>query len=213
MLSQPLTSLRGSVEVALMGELDQCECRQVLELVLQDSHRMAETLQTLREVLEIEGPGENAEPVSWTQSVEKSLGEFASVHKNRDLQLISNVTDEVWVKASPDGLSTATRKLIGWVIKEKRGRQVVRVGLSVSGGTARLSVCDESFLADAILTPNESQKPFSPETEESRDLDLWIVRRTIERQGGSLEINEVSEVRRCYQLFLPLAELKVGRQP
>ena len=34
-LSQPLTTLLGSIEVALSGEMDESECRKVLELSLQ----------------------------------------------------------------------------------------------------------------------------------------------------------------------------------
>lgn len=72
-LSQPLTSLQGSVEVALMGNSNESECCQILELVLQESRRMAEILEVLRELLEIEGSGEELQAVSWTQSLEGSL--------------------------------------------------------------------------------------------------------------------------------------------
>ncbi len=140
-LSQPLTSLCGSVEVALMGELDEAACRQVLESVLYESRRMADALETLRDLLELEGSSEGAQPVSWTQQVEKSLQEAASAAENHHAQLVSNLKDEVWVEASPEQLDTATRKLIGRAIGEGSGKHVVRVGLSVRGETACLSVC------------------------------------------------------------------------
>lgn len=63
-LSQPLTSLRGSLEVALMDEMDEKECRKVLEQSLEETYRVAEVLETLREVLEAEDPGDDFQPVS-----------------------------------------------------------------------------------------------------------------------------------------------------
>lgn len=140
-LSQPLTSLCGTVEVALMGELNQAECRQALELVLHESRRMADALETLRDLVEHEGSSEAIQLVSWTQQVEKSLWEAASAPENHHAQLISNLSDGVWVEANPEQLGTATRKLIGRAIEEGSGKHVVRVELSVCGETARLSAC------------------------------------------------------------------------
>jgi signal transduction histidine kinase len=209
-LSQPLTSLRGSAEVALMGELNECECRRVLALVLRESHRMAEALETLRDLLEMEGSCEVARPVSWTEVVEKFLQEAASGHKNCGSQLVSNVIDKVWVKAIPEQLDTATRRLIGGVIKAGRGKQVVRVGLLVRGETACLSVCAESLLPDAEPTSKKDRTHIASETWGAGVFDWWIVRRAIERQGGSLKTKDVSETCRCFKLSLPLAPSEVS---
>jgi hypothetical protein len=201
-----LTSLRGSVEVALLGEMNESECRRVLDLVLQESHRTAEALETLRDLLEIEGSSEEAQPVSWTKSVEKSLEEAASADKIHCPQLVRNVMDEVWVRAGPEQLDAATRRFIGGVIKARRERQVVRIGLSAHGETACLSIYTEALPPDAEPSPQRGRKYLAPETRGSGEIDWWIARRAIERQGGSLKINDVSETCRCYQLYLPLAD-------
>ncbi len=203
-LSQPLTSLQGTVEVALMGELDESECRRVLEISLQESHRMAEILQTLRDVLEMEGASEQVQPVSWTRTVEKLLQDAASVDKDSCPRFVSEVK-EVWVKASPQHLDTATARLIGGAIRAARSRREVRVSLSVGGKTACLSVCEEDSPSEAGAVAGRSPSAFIQESSVLEGLDKWVVRWAIERQGGWLKISQVSECCRCYQLNLPLA--------
>jgi signal transduction histidine kinase len=201
-LSQPLTSLRGSVEVALMGELGVSECRQVLELALQESHRMADALDTLRGVLEMEGSGEQVQPVSWTRRVEELLEQAASVDRDCGLQLVSDVQEGVWVKASPQHLDGATARLIAGAIRAARGNRLVRISLSAGAETACLSVCEEVTSLDAEA--GVSGPPKTVETPVLGGLDQWVVRRAIERQGGGLKITQDSETC-CYQLSLPLA--------
>ncbi len=209
-LSQPLTSLRGSIEVALMGELDETECRRVLELSLQESCRMAETLETLRDILEMEGAGEQVQPVSWTRSVEKLLEQAASVDKDRCPRLVSEVK-EVWVNASPQHLDIATARLIGGAIRAARSRREVRVSLSIRGETACLSVCEEGAPSEADAVAGRFPSTFIQEGSVLEGLDKWVVRRAIERQGGRLKVSQVSETCRCYQLYLPLAASEIVR--
>jgi signal transduction histidine kinase len=191
-LSQPLTSVRGSVEVALMGELDLAECRRVLELTLQESHRMANALETLREVLEMEGSSELAHPVSWTRRVEELLEQAAPGGRERGVQLVSDVKEDIWVKASPQRLDAATARLIAGAIRVARGNRLVRIRLSAGAQTACLSVCEE------VPSPDSLEPPVLGA------LDQWVVRRAVERQGGGLKICQNSETC-CYQLSLPLA--------
>ena len=46
-LSQPLTSLQGTVEVALMGEMDVKEYRRILEISFEETKRVEETAEVL----------------------------------------------------------------------------------------------------------------------------------------------------------------------
>jgi len=207
-LSQPLTSLRGSVEVALMGELDEADCRRILELSLQESHRMAGILETLRAVLEMEGGGVQVQPVSWTRSIEKLLEQAALVDKDRCPRLVSEVED-VWVKASPQHLDMVTARLIGGAIRAARSRREVRVSLSVRGETACLSVCEEDAPSEADDVAGRFPSAFTQESSVLGGPDKWIVRRAIERQNGWLKVSQVSETCRCYQLNLPLATSEI----
>jgi signal transduction histidine kinase len=187
-LSQPLTSLRGSVEVALIGEVDESEFRQVLETLLKESHRMAEILEALRDILELEGAGDQVQPVSWTRTIKKLLKESPLVDGNEGLQLVSNVKEEIWVEAHPQHLETATARLIGRAIKAARGDRKVQISLSAFAEIACLSVCEGC------------QPPFPSDLLESADLDEWVVCRAVDRQGGLFKIGGASGARQCCHL-------------
>lgn len=211
--SQPLTSLCGSVEVALMGELNQSECRQTLELALQESHRMAEVLTALRDVLEMEGCSEETSSVSWTQSVEGLLKEPSFANDKKGLTLVSDLQEEVWVEASPKQLEKATLRFFGRAIKAARGKSRIQIGLSVDGETACLSVYEEGPPAMAEPCESGSPSPFATELTEPAGLDDWIIRHAIERLGGGYRVIPMSETGLCYQLNLPVAPARVGHQP
>ena len=203
-LSQPLTSLRGSVEVALMGELDIAECRQIMELTLQESHRMAKALETLREVLEVEGSSEQAHLVSWTRRVEELLEQAAPGCGECGIQLVSDVKEDIWVKASPERLDAATVRLIAGAIRVARGNRLVRIHLSAGTQTACLSVSEEVPTPDAQTGVGGASPPEAVEPPVLGPLDQWVVRRAVECQGGGLKVSQDSETC-CYQLSLPLA--------
>ncbi len=202
-LSQPLTSLRGSIEVALMGESDKAEYRRVLTLSLHESGRIAETLEIFRDVLDIEAPAEDIQRVSWTQSVEQLLEEAALADKNRPSQVAITLKGGVWVTASPHHLAAATGRLINSAVKAARRKHKVRIELSATEDTACLAVIDEGSHPAVESTAN-FQRDSEPETPLLARIDEWLIQRAIERQGGRLELRNISETCHCYQLNLPL---------
>ena len=202
-LSQPLTSLRGSIEVALMGEPDEAEFRQVLTLSLHESQRLADTLEILRDALDVEGPVKGRHRVSWTQCVEQLLGEVELVGRNSPPQLGSNVKSGILVMASPQHLNVATRRLINAAVEAARCNCKVCIELSAAQDAACLSIFEESPLLSAESTGN-FQTAFGPETPLLAEIDKWIVQRAAERLGGRLELRNVSETCHCYRLNLPL---------
>lgn len=123
------------------------------------------------------------------------------------------MTDEVWVKACPEHLDSATRRLILGLARAGHGERAIRVELSVRGKTACLSMCVERLLREAEFVPIRDLTCFVPETSRPGDLDRWFVRRAMERQQGSLRIRDVSATCRCYELSLPLASPKMACRP
>lgn len=204
-LSQPLTTLRGSVEVALMGELDESECRSVLELSLQESHRMAEILETLRNVLELEGPSEHPQPILWTENVERWLAEATSVNKNGARQPVSKIDPDIWVQASFHPLDLATERLLSGAMRAARENHVVRIDLSGHGEMACLSVKCAGIFDTASAGVYGMPLPLIPELLQPGGLDEWIIRRAVERQGGWLNVVRISDSELCYRLSIPLA--------
>lgn len=211
-MSQPLTCLCGSVEVALLGEMDEPECRQVLHETLEQSHRMAEALETLRDLLEVEGLGEDLQLVSWRRSIEDSLEQVAAAKGDSCVQFACDIGDDFWVKASPYHLDAATRRFIADVIKKCHRGEAIRVRLSVFGEAACLSACEEGAPSDMETTPGTAQTHSLGEPAASESLDWWIACHVIERYGGWARWDRSPETGCCYQLNLPLAHANVARR-
>lgn len=200
-LSQPLTCLQGSVEVALMGQLEESECRRVLELSLQEAARIADALEILRDVLEMESSDEPVQSVCWTRKVKELLEETASADRNCAPQLAFYVQEDVWVNASPQHLDSATTMLIAGATRAARCNRVVRINLSACAESACLLVSEEAPSVD--LEAGTASPPGDRKTQVLGTLDLWVVRRAIERQGGRLRVVQDSQTC-CYQLSIPL---------
>lgn len=209
-LSQPMTSLCGSAEVALMGEIGEPECRQVLEQSLEEFCRMTEILEDLREVIEIEGAGEDVQPVSWKQAIEKSLKEADLVGKSLSVELVCDVINDVCVKANPQLLERATRRLLRLVINGAHGEYVIRVGLSVGKENACLTIYDQGLSPHAEAEAGTGQEHVPPVTSELSDLEWWMVHRAVKRLSGSLKINRVSANGRSYELRMPLSSTETA---
>lgn len=210
--SQPLTCLRGSVEVALMGEIKESECRKVLEQALEESHRIAEILEKLRDVLDMGSWRGDVQPVSWRQSIERALEDAATADRKFCAQFFCDIKGEVWVQANPYHLDMATRRFIGQAIKEGRPGQTVRVELSVLANIACLSIRGKvrslnlEFAGEGDLSHNASQNE-EPGVEM---LDWWILSRTVERQGGWLKISRMPGDFCYYELRMPIARSRMA---
>ena len=208
MLSQPLTSLRGSAEVALMGQLNESEARHVLELLLEEFNRMAEVLEALREILEMEASDSEIQPVSWTRNIKKALEAEASADDDRRQRLIVSLPSEVYVKANPCWLDMATQRLVGRALKAAHRLHSVRVELSVVDETACLSVRGEGRSADLTTAATGAGASYSPSVLELGEASWLVVRRAVEGQGGRLEVSWPSENVCCCRIYLPLASLE-----
>lgn len=209
-LSQPMTSLSGSIEVALMEEVGEHHCRRVLEQSLEEFRRITGILKALRKVIEIESPDEDVQAVPWTQRVEKSLKEAAAVEEDCLPQVVSGALEEVWVKAIPQHLDMVTRGLMHQVIKAGCGKRSVRVTLSVRGKNACLSIYEEGSSSDADPGYRTGRKDFSAERLQPEDLDWWMIRRAIGHMGGSLKFIRVPTTVCGYELRLPLTPAVVA---
>jgi K+-sensing histidine kinase KdpD len=212
MLSQPLTSLSGSVEVALMGPLRESEFRQLLEFTLEESNRIAESLEAMREIIEMEASGMDLQAVSWTRRVQKALEAPASVGNDLRPRLILNLRDDIWVMADPSCLDMVTRRLIRGAVKLAQSKRTVRVELSVVDETAYLSVRGEDRPADSKTGAGGPAASFTADMLGLGESSWLIVRRAIDRQGGWLEISRPSENLCCCRVYLPLASAEAVGQ-
>ena len=205
-LSQPLTALHGSLEVALMGKIDKDACRRVLRQSVEETDRMIEALETLREVLDAEDPGDDFHPVRWRNLIAQVLEDLAPMARNKGLQVVLGPMADVYVKVNPQRIDAALRELLRQAIHRSARTGVIRIGLLSQEPWASLSVWDDGLPQDATGQAEKSQPAASfTEALEGTLPEWWILERTIKGQGGWLEIEKIPPAGLRCRLYLPLA--------
>ncbi|HUZ46801.1 MAG TPA: HAMP domain-containing sensor histidine kinase [Terriglobia bacterium] len=211
-LSQPLTALHGSLEVALMGESKKGACRRVLEQSIEETDRMFETLATLREVLEAEDPGDDFHPVRWRNLIAQVLEDLAPMARNKGLQLVLEPMADVYVKVNPPRVDAALHELFRQAIQRSARTGVIRIGLSSQEHWALLSVWDDGLPREAAGQAEKSQPAASfTEALEGTLPEWWILEHIIKSQGGWLEIEKIPPGGVRCRLYLPLASAEAQR--
>jgi K+-sensing histidine kinase KdpD len=211
-LSQPLTSLRGSLEVALIGEIHETECRKVLEQSLEETNRVAEVLATLREALEAEDPGDNFQPARWDLLVTRALEAVEPAAREKGLRFVLESMAETYVNVNPLRVEAAICEFFRQMTRRSVPESAICIRLSVQKRTALLSAYGDGLQWDAAA-PEAKTQPLasSPRAMERTQLEGWILRRTIEGQGGWLEIEKIPPRGFCYRIYLPLVSSETAR--
>jgi signal transduction histidine kinase len=199
-LSQPLTALRGSLEVALLGEVKEPECRAILQQSLEEAHRLAAGLATLRDVLEAEDPGEDFHEVNWKQLVAKAVRETIPAARIKGLQIVVETLADAYVKVNAPRAEASLRELLRLLIQRSAQSGSLGIRLSTHEGNAELSISEEGPL---LATPSPASS--FPERMHGTELSWWILRRSFEIQGGKFEIEAVPSGHVRCRVLLPVA--------
>ena len=86
-LAQPMTALRGSIELGLMGKRSAADYRSVLEQSLQLADNLSQLIVSLRDLGESSAPGGAAQRVLLNATATEVLAEMEGLAQSRDLHL------------------------------------------------------------------------------------------------------------------------------
>ena len=137
-LAQPMTALRGGIELGLMGKRSAADYRFLLEQSLQLADNMAQLIISLRDLGESGAPGAPPQYVLLERTATEVLAEMEGLAQSRELRLQLEAEGEVKVCANPERLREALQSLLAWVIQNSAGGGVLAVELSASEGEARV---------------------------------------------------------------------------
>ena len=137
-LAQPMTALRGGIELGLMGKRSAADYRSLLEQSLQLADNMAQLIISLRDLGESGAPGGTPQCVLLEATATEVLAEMEGLAQSRELRLQLNAEGAVKVCANPERLREALQSLLAWVIQNSAGGGVIAVELSASEGEARI---------------------------------------------------------------------------
>lgn len=207
--SQPLTALRGTLELALRTELSAQEYRAALEQARELTDHIVYLLRSLRELADAATSGTPPQRLSLVKLAKETVEELRGLAESRRIRIIIEASLELIVRASPDRLREVILKILLLVIRRSPDRGEVRIAVSASGGSACFLIADEGpgprpgeFTTDSAAA---SLGHLFAEAAKMRRLGWAVVRVLAESLGGTLQVKARNPQGCSFILHLPLA--------
>src|SRR5579863_2239752 len=124
-LAQPMTALRGGIELGLMGKHTAAEYRGLLEQSLQLADNMAQLIVTLRDLGESGVAGGEARYIAIEPVATQAFADLKGLAQARDLRLNLTTQGAAEVCANPERLREALQSVVGWVVQNSAGGGVI----------------------------------------------------------------------------------------
>jgi len=200
------TMLRG-----LAGELNEQQ-REILRRV---EVRHGQLLELINDLLSLAAsktydPDQPLQPVSLSLAVRRVLDGFAPQAQEKGVQILTpNLTSDLVVQASDDGLNKVLANLIGNAVKYTPSGGQVEVGVRRQGNLAEVSVTDTGIGISAEELPRLGTEFFRAQSAKRAEipgtgLGLSIVSEQLRRFGGTLEITSTPGKGSTFAARLPL---------
>lgn len=193
--SQPLTALRGSLELALLTEGSAADYRLALKESLAQADNLVRLIGSLRELVEAEDSSEPAERTPLDQVVKEVSDDFEPLARSRGLTLALESKGNLYVHASPRWVRQAIYKVIHAALERSPERGTVVVSLSRSGQDACLAVTDQGPASrpGELDHLSEASSPVQTFSEASKrgTLEWAIAKRIFEIQGATVSVESV----------------------
>ena len=208
-LAQPMTALRGGIELGLMGKHSEANYRSLLEQSLQLADSMAQLIISLRDLGESGAPGGTPQCVLLESTATEVLAEMEGLAQSRELRLQLHAEGAVKVCANPERLREALQSLLAWVIQNSAGGGVIAVELAASEGEARVILSpprlDLQYLQIKVLEDITNPGLLFSHAAKNGALGWVINQRLMDGLGGKLEILTEGPDAGCIRLRFPLA--------
>jgi len=213
-LAQPITALRGGMELALMGTRTASDYRAIVEQSLQLADDMAQLIISLRELGESGAPGGAAQSVLMETATAEVLAEMEGLAQARNLHLQLDSDRPVRIRVNPERLREALQSLLAWVIQNSAGGGTIAVELSASEGEARLFLLpprlDLQYLQIKVLGDVTNPGLLFSQAAKNGALGWAINQRLLEGLGGKLEIMTSPPDAGCIRVRFPLMSTEAG---
>lgn len=209
-LSQPLTALRGSLELALRTELSAQESRAALEQAFELTNLVVRLVTSLRDLAEAAMAGSSSKPLSLRDLVKGTVEELRGLADSRGVKILLTASLEAKVSAPPNRLRETIAKLLGLVIQRSPAHGEIWLAFSAGGGSAGLLIADQG----PSPRPGEFDLPsfracgighLFAEAAKNCCLEWAALKVLAESLGGNLQAVPRQPQGCCFLLQLPLA--------
>jgi signal transduction histidine kinase len=208
-LSQPVTALRGGIELGLMGKRTAADYRSLLEQSLQLADMIVQLVVSLRDLAESGASGGSPQTVSLGALAAELLAEMGCLAESRELRLQLRADQAVKVRADPDRLRDALQSLLAWIIQNSAGGDVVAMEVSASDGEAWVSLSpsrlDLQYLRIKMLEDITTPGLLFSHAAKNGALGWAITQRLVDAMGGRLKILSNESEGGCIRACFPLA--------
>ncbi len=208
-LAQPVTALRGGMELALLGKRSVSEYRSVLEESLQLADHVVQLIVSLRDLAESSAPAGPRQSVALDQIVREVQAEVQGLAESREVHLQLRAEGAANICVDPGRLREALQNLFAWVIQNSAGGGVIDTEISASDGEAHLSLSpprwDLQYLQVKMLDDIANPGLLFSHAAKTGAMGWAINRRLVGGLGGKLEIVTEGLDTGCIRARFPLA--------
>jgi K+-sensing histidine kinase KdpD len=208
-LAQPVTALRGGIELALLGKRSVSESRSVLEESLQLADQIVQLIVSLRDLAESSAPAGPRQSVALDQIAKEIQAEAQGLTESREVHLQFTTEGPVNICVDSGRLREALQNLFTWVIQNSAGGGVIKMEISASNGEAHLSLWpprwDLQYLQIKMLEGIANPGLLFSQAAKTGAVGWAINRRLVEGLGGKLEIVTEGLDTGCVRARFPLA--------
>ncbi len=207
-LSQTLTVLRGTLELALLGERTAAAYRAALEQALPLADQFVQLLDSLRDLAESLGSGGRCEAVPLYPLVEETVEAWRGWAESRGLDIALAPGREIQAWAHPEKLRLALHKTLYSLFLRSAGDGTIAIAVSRSGDTACLTFSDPRP-GEAQMEPGPRRPPTNPGSlfsaaAQGSNLEGMIAQRLVEAMGGNFQVENDASGGCSVRLALPL---------
>lgn len=212
-LSQPLTALRGTLEIGLLTDRSPADYRAALEEALQQADRLIRLLGSLRELAEAGEAANSCEPLLLNAIVRETFEYVRAFAESRGVSLALDSRLDLYVRGNPERLREGLLKAVYRAIERSPTCASVRVSLAAARGSACLDMSDQG----PPLTPDELEIFDHPpslgqlfsEAAKYGSLEWSIAKKIFEAGGASVRIVSHPRVGCTFRLCWPLAPSRI----
>jgi len=208
-LAQPITALRGGIELGLMGKHSASNYRTLLEQSMELADSMAEMICSLRDLGDAGAPAAAATHVLLVEVVEEAVAALRLPAESRGLRLRLVPSSSVLVPTDRGRLREALQSLLTWIVQNSAGGDEVRIHVTVREKEAHLLLSlphpDAQYLQVKVLEAASSPGLLFSHASKYGTLGWEINRRLIEGLGGRIEMLTDAVNAGSVRISLPLA--------
>jgi signal transduction histidine kinase len=197
-LKQPLTALRGTLEVALLPGQSPGDLDQAVHAALGLVESLTGDFDLLQEAIESDDPGDQTANMQWIELIQRAATEVSELQTTRRVRVSIRWEKNCRVRANRERLFKATEDCLRLAIERSPAGSVVRASLVRRDKgmllTVRYAVRPQSLPGPP---PKRTEALWPDEIRE------WLLKRTIKAQGGSLWTKSHSPGERSLHIRLP----------